>query len=295
MTADWAAIGLRFAAYTDLSLLAGLALGGGLGRYAPVVDRRVIAWLAALGVVITIAQFGATALAMTGNDVAALDRDMVTFLALETPMGVSHLVRVAILGLLAMSAVLRMPRLPIGVLAMIALASLAWNGHAGASEATPGLVHRTSDIVHLVAASVWIAALVIFARLLLLDCRTPETLRSALAALDRFSRIGAIVVGAIVVTGVVNLLAIVGTGGFVAAFATDYGRLLLLKLALFAGMLGLAALNRWRLVSSARAMVDAGRNGAAARRLRGAVTTETVLGLLVLAAVAILGTMSPVG
>ncbi len=295
MTADWAAIGLRFAAYTDLLLLAGLALGGGLGRYAPVVDRSVIAWLAALGVVITIAQFGATALAMTGNDVAALDRDMVTFLALETPMGLSHLVRVVVLGLLATSAVLRMPPLPIGVLAMIALASLAWNGHAGASEATLGFVHRTSDIVHLVAASVWIAALVMFSRLLLLDCRTRETLGSALAALDRFSRFGAIVVGAIVVTGIVNLLAIVGTDGFFAAFMTDYGRLLLLKLALFSGMLGLAALNRWRFVPGARVMVDAGMHGAAVRRLRGAVMTETVLGVLVLATVAILGTLSPVG
>ena len=292
---EWAAIGLRFAAYADLLLLAGLALGGGLGRYAPVVDRRIMAWLAALGAIITIGQLGATALAMTGNDLAALDRDMVRFLALETPMGVSHLVRVAVLGLLMISAIVRMPRALSGLLAVIALASLAWNGHAGASESTLGLAHRTSDVIHLVAASLWIAALVMFARILLLDCRTSEGLASALATLDRFSGIGGIVVGAIVVTGIVNLLAIVGFEGFFASFGTDYGRLLLLKIALFGGMVGLAALNRWRFVPGARAMVGAGTQEVAVRLLRVAVLTETLLGVLVLAAVAILGTMSPVG
>ena len=295
MMGEWAAIGLRFAAYADLLLLAGLALGGGLGRYAPVVDRRIMAWLAALGVIITIAQFGATALAMTGNDLAALDRDMVNFLALETPMGLSHLVRIAVLGLLVMSAIVRMSRVLIGLLAVIAVASLAWNGHAGASEATLGLVHRTGDVVHLVAASLWIAALVMFARILLLDCRAPEALASTLSILDRFSRVGAVVVGAIIVTGIINLLAIVGVEGIFPAFGTDYGRLLLLKIALFGGMLGLAALNRWRLVPGARAIVEAGRQGIAVQRLRAAILTETALGLLVLAAVAILGTLSPVG
>ena len=295
MMGEWAAIGLRFAAYADLLLLAGLALGGGLGRYAPVVDRRIMAWLAALGAIITIAQFGATALAMTGNDMAALDRDMVRFLALETPMVVSHLVRVAVLGLLMISAIVRMPRALSGLLAVIALASLAWNGHAGASESTLGLAHRTSDVIHLVAASLWIAALVMFARILLLDCRTPEGLASALATLDRFSGIGGIVVGAIVVTGIVNLLAIVGFEGFFASFGTDYGQLLLLKIALFGGMVGLAALNRWRFVPGARAMVGAKTQEVAVRLLRVAVLTETLLGVLVLAAVAILGTMSPVG
>lgn len=291
----WVVIGLRFAAYADLMLLAGLALGGGLGRYAPVIGRRVIGWAAALGVVITLAQFGATCLAMTGNDVSALDREILTFMAFETPMGISHIVRAAALGLVAVLwSTGRAGRPVIAALAVVALGSLAWSGHAAASEAALGWVHRSSDIGHLVAGAIWIAALVMFARILLFDFKTPEAVAPALSALERFSGIGAIIVGVIVVTGSINLLAIVGVDGLAATFATAYGRLLLLKLALFGAMLGLAGLNRWRFVPGIRATLHGGEHVIAVRRLRRAIITETTLAFLVLAVVAILGTLSPV-
>lgn len=290
----WAAIGLRFAAYADLMLMAGLALGGGLGRHAPAIDRRVIGWLAALGVVITLAQFAATCLAMTGNDMAALDREMLTFMAFETPMGISHIVRAAALGLLAVLWSTRRAGPVIAALAVVALGSLAWSGHAGASEAALGWVHRLSDVVHLVAGAIWIAALVMFARILLFDFEAPGALAAALTALERFSGIGAIIVGAILVTGSINLLAIVGIDGLLATFATAYGRLLLLKIALFVAMLGLAGLNRWRLVPDIRARLGGGDEVTTVRRLRRTIMAETTLAFLILAAVAILGTLSPV-
>lgn len=294
--ADWVAIGLRFAAYADLMLLAGLALGGGLGRHAPAIDRRVIGWLAALGVVITMAQFGATCLAMTGNDMAALDREMLAFMAFETPMGISHIVRAAALGLLALRcSTRRAGRVAIAALAVVALGSLAWSGHAGASEAALGWVHRSSDVVHLVAGATWIAALVMFARILLFDFEAPGAVERALCALERFSGIGAVIVGAVVVTGSTNLLAIIGIDGLAATFATAYGRLFLLKLALFLAMLVLAGFNRWRLVPSIRATLGGGEQATAAHRLRRAIIAETTLAFLILAIVAILGTLSPFG
>lgn len=290
----WAAIGLRFAAYADLMLLAGLALGGGLGRHAPAVDRRVIGWLAALGVVITLAQFAATCLAMTGNDVAALDREMLTFMAFDTPMGISHIVRVAALGLLAVLwGTRRAGRPVIAALAVVALGSLAWSGHAGASEAALGWLHRSSDIVHLVAGAIWIAALVMFARVLLFDFQAPGAVEPALAALERFSGVGTVIVAAVIVTGSINLLAIVGIDGLAATVATIYGRLLLLKIALFVAMLGLAGLNRWRLVPDIRAMLSGGDELTALRRLRRTIMAETTLAFLILAAVSIIGTLSP--
>lgn len=293
---DWVAIGLRFAAYADLLLLAGLALGGGLGRHAPAVDRRVIGWLAALGVVVTIAQFGATCLAMTGNDTAALDREMLTFMAFETPMGISHIVRAAALALLAsLCSTGRAGRAVIAALAVVALGSLAWSGHAGASEAALGWVHRSSDILHLAAGAMWIAALVMFARILLFDFQASGAAEPALAALERFSGVGTIIVGAIVVTGSINLLAIVGLDGLAATFATAYGRLLLLKLAMFGAMLGLAGFNRWRLVPAIRATLQSGEQETAVVRLRRAIIAETTFAFLILAVVAILGTLSPVG
>lgn len=290
----WAAIGLRFAAFADLMLLAGLAFGGCLGRHAPAIDRRVIGWLAALGVVITVAQFGATCLAMTGNDMVALDREMLTFMAFETPMGISHIVRVSALGLLAVLLSTRRAGRPlVAALAVIALGSLAWSGHAGASEAALGWVHRSSDIIHLVAAAIWIGALVKFARILLFDFEMPGAVEAALSALERFSGIGTIIVGAIIVTGSINLIAIVGIDGLAETFATAYGRLLLLKIALFGAMLALAGFNRWRLVPGIRATLDGGEQVMAVSRLRRAVTAETSLAFLVLAVVAILGTLSP--
>ena len=291
----WAAIGLRFAAYVDLMLLAGLALGGGLGRHAPAIGGRVIGWLAALGVVITIAQFGATCLAMTGNDMSALDREMLTFMAFKTPMGISHIVRAAALGMLAVLWSSGHARRPvIAALAVVALGSLAWSGHAGASEAALGWVHRLSDIVHLVAGAIWIAALMMFARILLFDFEAPGAVEPALAALERFSGIGTLIVGAIVVTGSINLLAIVGIDGLTATFATAYGRLLLLKLAMFGAMLGLAGFNRWRLVPGIKATLQSGEHGTAGLRLRRSIIAETTLAFLILAVVAILGTLSPV-
>jgi putative copper resistance protein D len=133
-----------------------------------------------------------------------------------------------------------------------------------------------------------------FARILLVDVATPGALEPALAALERFSGIGTIIVAAIVATGSINLLAIVGTDKLAATFATTYGRLLLIKLALFGAMLGLAGVNRWRLVPAIRATLVGGEQSGAVRRLRRTILAESILGLLVLAVVAILGTLSPV-
>ncbi|MDR6851739.1 MULTISPECIES: copper homeostasis membrane protein CopD [unclassified Sphingomonas] len=292
---DWVAIGLRFAAYADLMLLAGLAMGGGLGRHAPAIGGRVIGWLAILGVVITIAQLAATSLAMTGYDLAILDREMLTFMAFETSMGISHIVRAAALALLAaLQLAGRASRSVAAALAIVALGSLAWTGHAGASEAALGWAHRSSDIVHLVAGALWIAALAMFVRLLLLDFATPGAARTALAALARFSGIGGIIVAAIVVSGAINLVAIVGIEGLSTTFGTSYGQLLVLKLILFGVMLALAGFNRWRLVPTLEMALGGDRQAIAQHRLRLAILVETVAAVLILAVVAILGTLSPV-
>lgn len=67
----------------------------------------------------------------------------------------------------------------------------------------------------------------------------------------------------------------------------------MLKLALFFGMLGLAAFNRWQLVPSIRAMLGGGGQVTAVFRLWRAIMAETTLGFRLLAVVAILRTLSP--
>jgi putative copper resistance protein D len=103
----------------------------------------------------------------------------------------------------------------------------------------------------------------------------------------RFSALGVASVGTLVITGVFNSFIIVGS---LAAFVgTDYGRLLLLKIALFVAMLSLAAINRFQLTPAiAKEHTPRG-----LRRIRTDAFVEATIGLLIVAIVGLLGTMSP--
>ena len=91
-------------------------------------------------------------------------------------------------------------------------------------------------------------------------------------------------------TGLINAWLLVGSPG--AALASDYwGRVLVLKLALFTVLVGLAAVNRLRLLPRLRARPAEDR--AILSALIGNVMLEQALGLLVIAAASVLGTLSP--
>jgi copper resistance protein D len=101
-------------------------------------------------------------------------------------------------------------------------------------------------------------------------------------------------VATLVVTGVVNTLSIMGLEGVATIWTSVYGRLLLLKLAVFAAMLGLAAFNRYRLTPALAGELG---NAQPAERalggLRRSVVMETLAGAAVLVLVAWLGSLSP--
>src|SRR3546814_16829471 len=85
----------------------------------------------------------------------------------------------------------------------VAVATLVWAGHAGATEGTAGTVHRVSDILHLIAAAAWIGAIGAFLILI-----APQPLREwpgglqiAARSLDQFSRVGTICVLVTAATG----------------------------------------------------------------------------------------------
>ena len=65
--------------------------------------------------------------------------------------------------------------------------------------------------------------------------------------------------------------------------------------ALFAAMLGLAALHRWRVVPRLEGEVLAGGGSRSLQTLRLTVTIEATLAVLIIAAVSILGTLNPHG
>ena len=146
-------------------------------------------------------------------------------------------------------------------------------------------------MLHLVAASAWVGALVPLAIVISSALVHSDPAASAVAreTVLRFSMLGAVSVGTLVATGVVNSFVIVGS--LHALIATGYGRLLLLKLALFFAMRALAAVNRLRLTPIIRKEPYAA--PAAFERLRTNAFVEAAIGLVIVAVVGLLGTTSP--
>jgi hypothetical protein len=106
----------------------------------------------------------------------------------------------------------------------------------------------------------------------------------AAAATRRFSLFGMFAVATLLLRGIVNTLFL--TDSISDLFRTGYGRLVLVKIGLFAAMLVLASINRWHwtpMMPAARAIGMVRRNG----------LIETGLGLSVIAVVGILGTLPP--
>jgi putative copper resistance protein D len=156
-------------------------------------------------------------------------------------------------------------------------------GHGAATEGAGAQVHLVSDVAHALSAAIWIGALVGFVMLIRYQAE-----RSTLeTALSRFSVVGVPVVAVLVATGLANSWFLVGLDNLGALFTSPYGRLLLVKLAAFVGMLGLAGLNRWR---NTRALA---RDGEPLFLLRFSVNFEALLGLFVLALVAWFGMLEP--
>ena len=123
------------------------------------------------------------------------------------------------------------------------LASLAAAGHSGAMVTNAGLLPIAGDIGHLIASALWPGGLVPLLVLLVSQYRTTDqtTRVFVVDVVRRFSSLSLMVVGLLAGTGLLNSYFIVGSWG--ALFATDYGRWLLLKIALFLLMLGFGALN----------------------------------------------------
>ncbi|HUK08097.1 MAG TPA: CopD family protein [Stellaceae bacterium] len=161
-----------------------------------------------------------------------------------------------------------------------AAASLAFSGHA-AAEGARGLA---LDMVHLTAASLWLGALLPFALLCnATRAGTNAALAEAARAARRFSPLGLICVGALLLTGGIRAWGLVGT--IPGLIGTPYGQLLSIKIVLFLVMVALAAINRQRL-TPALATVH-GRE--AARRLMRSALVEAALGLMILVDVGALG------
>ncbi|WP_327751827.1 copper homeostasis membrane protein CopD [Sphingobium sp. SJ10-10] len=286
---DGVLIAARFALYADLAALAGLPLFwwsmGGSAR------RGVIGALALGGFALSALWLLASAAGMAGTPLLSPDWSVVEILLKETPVGTVLVVRaVALLSILPLlfrrgggwNAAIALP-------AAIAAATLAWSGHAAASEGLAGSAHRVADALHVLAAAGWFGALLA----LLGGVLAGREIGQTAAMLERFSLFGTLFVATLIVTGGFNAVMIVGLPNLPVLLHSLYGWLLLAKLALFGAMLLLAAANRWRLTPKLEAALEGGNTGAALSHLLLSLLMETSLAIIILGLVAALGTLDP--
>ena len=284
-------IGIRFALYANLMLLFGLPL---FALYTPgardifTLRRPFLVGLTLLALFLSASAIAAMTASMAGVAILDVDRASIWAMVSETPMGKAWSVRMGALAVLAISLVRPRPPAVLASLSAVALGSLAWTGHGAAGEGSGGTIQLIGDLVHLLAAGAWLGALVGLGAMLWMGDDQAATHR----ALERFAPVGTVIVAAIVGSGLVNGLYLVGWSKLGRLQSTLYGQLLLLKLALFGVMLGLAAINRFRLTP---ALGNAqGQNTDSARRaLSRSLMVETAAAMAILGLVAWLGTLEP--
>jgi putative copper resistance protein D len=172
-------------------------------------------------------------------------------------------------------------------------AAIAWTGHAGSTTGETGILHLTADMLHLVAASAWLGGLVSLVLLLAAARRQQAHGWASVArqAATRFSALGIVAVATLMSSGIVNAWILVGS--LDALMTTEYGRLLTLKLCLFAVMLAFAAVNRLWLTPQLMAVPQGGREPKSLRQLTRNSVIEIALALTIYGIVGVLGTLHP--
>lgn len=297
-------IGVRFALYIALAALFGLSAFSlyGLrtgGRASALALRPWLSILAVLGLLLSAVALALLAGSMAGTPPWPVDYAVVGALLSGSAIGTAWKVRMVALVLAGATAIVAAGR-PFGLVTVslaagVALATLAWTGHGAMSEGAVGWLHLGADILHLIAAGLWVGALL---GLILLVTRPVERVDAehlglTHEALHGFGAVGTIVVGTIVLTGLINGWLLVGIGNVAALFTSLYGQLLLAKLALFVAMLGLASLNRFRLTPAFERSIAAADHRGALVALRASLAVETGCAVVILALVAWLGTLAP--
>lgn len=219
------------------------------------------------------------AVAMSGEPLQA---NVVGTVLRATQFGHVWLARAVLLGALAVTACIAKARRATLLLAALQLVLLALAGHAAAGAGLRSIAGVLVDAVHLIAAGAWLGSLPALA-MALAATRSRETI---VRVTRRYSQVGYAAATAVVASGIVN--AGLRNAGPVELVTTDYGRLLLIKLAFVAAMLALAARNRYRLTP--RLMQP---DGYALAALRRNAWLEVAFGIVVVALVGALGITPP--
>lgn len=251
--------------------------------------RRLIRmwWLSGLIALLAgIVWFILQAAAIAGADNLSELRDALPVVAEHTRYGNVMITRLALLAVATLLPLLtgrasRSTLYPTLVLAAVALSLEGLIGHAGATAGAIGDGLVFSESLHLLAASIWLGAL-----LPLWVSLRRLTPAQAAAVCERFSPIGLACVLVLAGTGFAQGLELIG--GLPALLGTRYGQIAVLKITLFLLALGLAAFNRLWLTDRLTAEIADAR-----RQLQVSVCLEICVGLAIVTAAAFMASSPP--
>ena len=276
----------------------------GNGMKVAAAVRAWFQWIAWLGLLLTVLSGGAwlvlVAQSMSDRALADMFSGGILWTVLsDTGFGRDWVARFALACLLAGFLLPFLSRrgnksvwLDVVVAALAAglVGALAFAGHAVGASGSEGFIHPAADALHLIAAAAWVGTLLPLGLLfgaIEYDAASVDIARTATL---RFSTLGVASVGTLILTGAINTWYLAGS--VAALTGTDYGRLLMLKIALFLGMVVIAAMNRFRLTP--RLVLGANvASREALHRLRRNTFIEIAAGAAIIAIVAVLGVSPP--
>jgi copper transport protein len=250
------------------------------------VFRRVAVGLARLLLVAAVA----LAVAGLGASVAAERAGAGVSLGelLASSAGGKLVLEAGLLGVttVVLAAVVRWParREPLGLLGLGAAGTML--AHVLAGHAASGhlaALNLLAQWVHLLAVGVWVGGFL----WLLLGIRgaAGRDEGERVAAVQRFSRLATVALGLVVLTGLAR--ALVEVGSWHGLVGTSFGRTLLVKGALVAGLAAIGAANRFRIVPALQA------GGARLQTLAGTVRVELAVAIPILVAASLLSELPP--
>ena len=245
----------------------------------PALDRQLLritrglAWLGLSSGVMWLLLITAS---MAGSWDAALQPATVQLVLGKTFFGQVWTWHLLLNLLLVIALIKPWPALRLPLIALL-LATLAPVGHGAMLNGLSGQLLILNQVVHLLCVGAWLGGLLMLVLILghAQDHRLEPILR-------RFSGVGYGLVGGLLVTGLINVRVLTGQLWPTPLF-NEFALILLIKVLLVLGMLGLALLNRLRIERCEQRVGS----------LKASVMVEWLLGVCAVAAVSLLGTLPP--
>lgn len=265
-----------------LALYVGVLASAGTVFAALVFRLDHYRWLAiafaCLGIVAASLIFSLRGANLTGDASGMIDLEMLGLLW-STPVGTALALRLAGLAVLIFGLFLGSIGLWLSVFGgVLAIWSFDHVGHVSGREA---MLLDIALTFHLMAIAFWLGILTPLKRM----ASKAATYPIAGQVGHKFGQIASVIVPLLALAGVFMGYELLGS--IAALLGTGYGQVLILKVALVASLLGLAAANKLRFIPA----VQAG-DAKAASQLAGSITIEWIIFLLIFGVTAVLTTNS---